>query len=413
MGSFQVPQGDPAGLRAAASQFRRLAGHHSALAASLAHHAQQAEDGWKGGFADRFRQCAQAVHTRFQPVSQAAMAASRELTTYAAALESAQHTVSSLNNQADTISRQQHIEPADRAQVMSQLGQQAGTAASSVNQAARVCAARIAAAQGILGGALPDTMSLQQLQDEVRRASAELEKEDPSLWEKIFGPDGMLRTWDERLHALPAPFADMVLIKLLHSAESAHGAAEDAAEFAEKIPDLMEADFPNRVLPVMQDMSRGEATFADLVDELRNFTSDWSAVEDVNSAFQAANEAEAARLPFLRGAGIGLGVMAMVGDAYTIAKPEDSGVMGHVDQGAAVLNLGLTGADTGMAIAGLFGAEASMPVAGEVLMVGTGLFLGGDWAYHHIKPFHDFCNTVGHAAVSVAKHAWHAITSIF
>ncbi len=413
MCSFQLPSGDPAGLRAAASQFRRLAGDHAALGATLAHHAQQAGDGWTGGFADRFRECAAAVHTRFQPACRAAIAASQELTSYAAALESAQHAVSSANNQADSLSRQHHADPAARAQAMSRLSQQADSAASAVNHAAQVCAARIAAAESELGGALPDTMSLQQLQDEVRRASAELKKADPTQWEKLFGPDGLVRTWDERLHALPAPFADMILIKLLHSAETAEGAAEDAAKFADKIPELMEADFPGRVLPVMQDMSRGEATFGDLVDEIRNFSSSWSAVEDVNSAFRQASEAEASRLPFLRGTGIGLGVMALIGDAYTIAKPADSGAMGWVDRGAAITNFGLTGADTGLAIAGIFGAEASMPVAGEVAMVGTGLFLAGDWAYHNVKPFQDFCNDVGHTAVSVAKGAWNAVTSIF
>lgn len=414
MASFQVPQGDPAGLRAAAKQFSRLAGDHAALAASLAQHAQQASDGWKGGFADRFRQCAQAVHTRFQPVSKAAMSVSQELNTYAAALEAAQHTVSSLNHQADTLSRQhqQHADPAAKAQAMSQLGQQASTAASSANHAAQVCAARIAAAEGQLGGALPDTMSLKQLQDEVQRASAELKKEDPSAWEKIFGPEGLLRTWDERLHALPAPFADMVLIKMMHSAESAKDVAEEASKFADEIPALMEADFPDRVLPVMQDMSRGEATFADLVDTLRSFSSDWSAIDHYTSALKAANEAEAARLPFLKGAGFGLGALSIIGDAYSIAKPADSGVMGHVDQGVAAVNLGLTGTDMAVA-AGVFGAEASMPIIGEVAMVGTGLFLAGDWAYHTFKPFHDFCNDVGHTAVSVAKGAWNAVTSIF
>jgi hypothetical protein len=52
-------------------------------------------------------------------------------------------------------------------------------------------------------------------------------------------------------------------------------------------------------------------------------------------------------------------------------------------------------------------------VAGQVALIGTGLYLGGDYLYHHWKPFHDVCNDVGHATVSVAKGIWHGITSIF
>jgi hypothetical protein len=55
----------------------------------------------------------------------------------------------------------------------------------------------------------------------------------------------------------------------------------------------------------------------------------------------------------------------------------------------------------------------AVPVVGEVVMVGTGLYLGGTYLYHHWKPFRNVCNDVGHTVASAAKSTWHAVTSIF
>ncbi len=55
---------------------------------------------------------------------------------------------------------------------------------------------------------------------------------------------------------------------------------------------------------------------------------------------------------------------------------------------------------------GLITLNASLdwiPVAGEVVMIGTGVYLAGDFLYHHWKPFHDIANDVGHGTVKVVK----------
>lgn len=96
-------------------------------------------------------------------------------------------------------------------------------------------------------------------------------------------------------------------------------------------------------------------------------------------------------------------VMSSVGiiaDAFTVYDPPDQGVMGWVDRGAGVVNAGLVAAN-------LFMDE--IPVVGQVVMIGTGIYLGGDYAYHHWRWFHDTCDTVGHfvattATAYVAKH---------
>ncbi|MDQ2797909.1 MAG: hypothetical protein M3Y06_12255, partial [Actinomycetota bacterium] len=97
-----------------------------------------------------------------------------------------------------------------------------------------------------------------------------------------------------------------------------------------------------------------------------------------------------------------LGVTAIAGDVFTIISPEDSGALGWVDRGAAATNAALVGTDLAMT-AGVFGAEATIPVAGEVLMVGTAAYLAGDYLYHHWAPFKNVCDTVADTTVSVVK----------
>lgn len=97
-----------------------------------------------------------------------------------------------------------------------------------------------------------------------------------------------------------------------------------------------------------------------------------------------------------------LGGTAIVGDIATIIDPPDKGAMGNVDRGVAGVNGVLVAAN-------LFTDE--IPVVGEVTMVATGVYLGGDYLYHHWPAFHDTCNTVGHAVGSTATTVGHGIAS--
>jgi predicted cobalt transporter CbtA len=92
-----------------------------------------------------------------------------------------------------------------------------------------------------------------------------------------------------------------------------------------------------------------------------------------------------------------MGYAGIVGDAFTIYDPPDKGVLGNVDRGVAFVNAGLVAAN-------MFD---EVPVVGQVIMVGTGVYLGGTYAYHHWRWFHDACDTIGHGVSS----AWHWMTS--
>jgi hypothetical protein len=55
---------------------------------------------------------------------------------------------------------------------------------------------------------------------------------------------------------------------------------------------------------------------------------------------------------------------------------------------------------------GLITLNASLdwvPVAGEVVMIGTGVYLAGDFLYHHWTPFRDVANAIGHGTVRVVE----------
>ena len=111
----------------------------------------------------------------------------------------------------------------------------------------------------------------------------------------------------------------------------------------------------------------------------------------------------------IRGLSYTLSGLGLVADAGTIISPQDHGAMGVADRGVAVANGTLITADLVM---------AEMPGVGEVALAATGLYLAGDFLYHHWTPFRDVANDVGHAAVTVAddtahvaSSAWHSVTS--
>lgn len=84
-------------------------------------------------------------------------------------------------------------------------------------------------------------------------------------------------------------------------------------------------------------------------------------------------------------------VLGLVADYGDVVLPPDKGVAGWVDRGAGAVNGGLLMANM---------VVDEIPVAGEVMMIGTGVYLGGDYLYHHWKPFHDVVNDVGHGVSS-------------
>jgi hypothetical protein len=185
------------------------------------------------------------------------------------------------------------------------------------------------------------------------------------------------------------------------------------------VPGEAAAWFDELVGPTGLAFDRGTATLADFAAPLAR----WQARVDAAQAFTKQGADEAREL--LEAGGIkeggaldvfgkAFGAVGIVSDALTIINPGESGAHGTVTRVVA----GVNGVTTLAAMTGTLAAvgaiDASVgwvPVAGQVVIVGTGLYLAGDWAYNNIKPFHDFVNTAASDTVSVAKTAWHGITS--
>jgi uncharacterized protein YukE len=241
----------------------------------------------------------------------------------------------------------------------------------------------------------------------VRQAGKELA--DP------FGPEGPVHAWIERVHAPWDSLAgDAALGRFLATAAGGHEDVELAEQFAEDLPELMSGKFNDLVRPWMTALSHGQATEAELAGALRQFTSDYEAIGALNSGWKAGGEAAQEFARPLDGLAAGSDVLALAGDYYTLRAPEDSGAMGWVDRGVAGVNAAAAGVDATYAAVGLaVGTTIEIPVAGEAVLVGSGLYLGADYLYHHWAPFHDVANDVGHAVASAAKDTWHDVTSFF
>ena len=111
----------------------------------------------------------------------------------------------------------------------------------------------------------------------------------------------------------------------------------------------------------------------------------------------------------IRGLSYTLSGLGLIADAGTVISPQDKGTMGEADRIVAGTNGALITLD--LAIGGL-------PVVGDVALAATGVYLAGDYLYHHWTPFHDVADEVGHATVKVtdeaghvAGSAWHSVTS--
>lgn len=145
----------------------------------------------------------------------------------------------------------------------------------------------------------------------------------------------------------------------------------------------------------------------------------WESTMDAASVFGqdfADTSKAAALLPFASTFSNVLGGLSLIGDAGVLIDPQDDGAMGWVDRGAATANgvfagMGLAGAGAGAL--GMDGLAASLAVPGwgEAVAVGAGLYLGGDYLYHHWGWFHNTADSIGSTTATVAKDTWHGVQS--
>lgn len=251
------------------------------------------------------------------------------------------------------------------------------------------------------------TGELQKAEGETRTVLGQAVEDLSKIWEK----SEPVRAFIEKLHApWDALGADVVLDQLIKKGESV---AEAVANWTKEMPKQVDSWW-SEVSTLAHDADSGLASWDDVAAAADSFTTKASAAsafteqwaQDTKWVGPAAAAGDVASKV--------LGGTAIIGDISTILHPQDKGVMGKVDQGAALVNGGLVAAN-------MFD---EVPVAGQVIMIGTGVYLGGDYLYHHWQWFHNTCDTVGHAVSTAAtstvhtighaaSSAWHAVTSLF
>jgi uncharacterized protein YukE len=274
--------------------------------------------------------------------------------------------------------------PAPLANVANAIRGYAGALKSAQQQAAAATTPSAAdAPTGELGRSSDETKNVLQ------QAVEDLNK----VWEKSEPVRGFI----EKLHApWDALGADSALEAALKKGESV---TEAVADWQKEMPGQVD-EWWSDVSSLAHDADNGLASWDDVTSMANRFTTKVDAAEAFTKQWASDTSWVGKATAVGDVASKVLGGTAVIGDLGTIIKPQDSGVMGNVDRAAAGVNGALVVANM---------ATDEIPVVGEVTMIGTGVYLGGDYLYHHWQWFHNTADTVGHAVASGATTAAHAV----
>lgn len=365
-GQFTVPAGDPGALYRLADELDghiRTVAYLSADGRALTSRARTNAN-WSGGAADAYSTFTQGLAGGMESIPAPLASVSSAIRRYAGILQAAQ----------------------EQAQSASAAAQQASanddSLAASITQDAQ---AEAAAANSAVETSAEETRSA--LGQAVEALSRTWEKAEP------------VRAFIEKLHApWDAVGADLLLENLIEKGESV---TEAVTDWTREMPQQIDGWW-SEVSSLAHDADSGLASWDDVASAADAFTSKVGAAtafaeqwtQDTKWIGTATAVGNVARYV--------LGGTAIVGDVATIYSPPDEGVMGNVDRGVAGVNAALVAAN-------LFTDE--IPVVGEVTMVATGVYLGGDYLYHHWPVFHDTCNTVGHTVAATATAVGHGVAS--
>jgi hypothetical protein len=436
--------GDPGGIRALAASLEARADDVDAQARLVRAGATTGTSDWQGPASASFR----AAIGRLDPVLGAMAAAHREaaaaLYTFAAELAALQATAASLAARAN----QAALEAADSEQSLAALGPQLQAATAAYNAAACPAMTAVPASAGGGDGTANAAMAsarhtMSAVQDQVERASQSLTAAQQRL--------GDAQGHACAVHAEANAAAERCATRVREASLSAEaGTLNGALGYGVSPWSLLTAPASvvagARYLSLLRSipgMLRSSA------DDLDAFMSDAASLAESLGATGAAQELEAltpalktmlaygaataiskARTgfadlgglpdaPVLTWAGRVFGVAGIVGDGLTLWNPGgDSAAENAVNRTAAAANLVgtvtvLAGSETISSAATLVGINAAtdwVPVAGQVVMVATGLYLAGDWAYHTFKPFHHLVDGAAHAVGSAAGAVGHFVS---
>lgn len=371
------PSGDPAALMALADQLDKQAGTVGDLGANTLKTTQgiQSQANWTGPAASAYTafttQTSQGVSGFEPPLHNVANA----IRTYAGVLQKAQKSVSDAVNTANNDAKSN----SPNAQTSLASAQNTATAA----------------------------------QTEVNNAAEQASKdigEQKSAFDEFIEKLKPYATANDWAHApLDASASDLWLDKQLEAwAKNAEGNLNAAKTARTALDADLNQAFQDEVGSVAHDFDNGLASMEDVESAFAGYSETaQKAISAADDAVNAAQRGVSLANVFSASSKV-MGGLAIVGDVYTIINPEEKGAAGVTKQVMAGANI------AGTATA-LLAANASVdwiPVAGEVVAAGSGLYLLGD-ALYQIPAVHNFVNSVGSGIASGAKSAWHWVSSLF
>ena len=174
----------------------------------------------------------------------------------------------------------------------------------------------------------------------------------------------------------------------------------------DKIPQAVADAFDESIGPLALAADRGELTWGEVAAAYENFAKN---AKLASSLFDHSAEADVAAggIDLGRVGGVGLGVLSLVGDAATIISPPDSGGWGWSDRGVAVANAAGTTVGVLGAVGVIDATTGWIPVAGQVVVIASGIYLAGDFLYDNVKPFRDAVNDTGRFIAGAAVNTYH------
>lgn len=383
-GGFGVPPGDPATLRQAAAALSTSAGLVADIGTRVGSTARSvvADAAWQGGAADAFSARADRLATQITRIESPLKAIASAIQVYASALEAAQQQAQAAASAGAAVGS---LAPKDQAQALTAASNASSAAWTAYLQAAATATAAVRAAIG----ALPDRTDHPPVPVE----AAAGESTPPSLYELA-----------DQINSKIGLALSPVVGALTGPEVNAWRVALQAWEAGRALPGGLQTAFDDIVGPVGLAFDRGEvgleafgpvlARYGNLADAATSFTDGF-----VTSALDGLKSGGMPDAGFLGVAGkvfAGLGVFS---DALTLYNPGASGAEGNVNRGMAGANIIGTGMAFAPEAAGLVGINMAadwVPVAGQVVMAATGLYLAGDWAYHNVSWFHDGVDATGH-----------------
>jgi hypothetical protein len=444
---FEKPPGDAQAVKAAAAAIGALAADVKTQEATLVTGFAAALASWHGPRSTTFRDASAGVQVQVKTAENALTNAASLLQAYGAALHNAQADIAELERQAEQrrATAEQAVAGMDPDDVdIDRTWQHASTAVGALAEQAETIRAQVRSLARTTAGALDaltdtalpggSTLSPAEIARRVdaaygvhgvqaaldgnrltvEQAWKALETPSQALPEDAVEEDGEVdwaevvrETNDKIVNAWAvgtAPKAGWELAQL----------SRNFVEYTRALGDLPKsyADLSGPGLDVPAGQGKSiEAVLDEVLDTARMTDADVRAfAADFDLARAVESAGEGGLTGFLAGASHVMSILGVAGDIWAIRDPGvPNGTEANVIRGAAAANIaGIGAVEFGGAAAAALGLDAAVgwvPVAGQVVVVATGLFLAGDWVYHNRDEVKQWGKDVGHFVTDTVPDA--------